>query len=120
MADVADYTVISDGGATVQTGGDIDRSFSFNLGTAVQHTQSKILQFFFVSTANANNLSFRLSINGTAVRTINVNGNFFSSIHEVIGSGVTHDNNNDLTLAVVGGTGGVTVSDIVLYSQRTV
>ncbi len=119
MADVADYRVISDGPVTLQTGGDIDHSFSFNLGTAVQHNQHAILQFFYVSGSNAKNLSFRFSINGKAIRTINVTGNFFATIHEVQ-SGVTRNNVNDLEVKIVGGTGSVTVSDIVLFVQRTV
>ena len=119
MADVADYRVISDGNVTLQTGGDIDHSFSFDLGTGVKHNQHSILQFFFVSGNNANNLSFRFSINGTSVRTINVTGNHFATIHEVA-SGITQNNQNNLEVKIVGGTGSVTVSDIVLHVQRTV
>ena len=36
MPDVADYRVISDGSVTLQTGGDIDHTFNFDLGTAVK------------------------------------------------------------------------------------
>ena len=120
MPDVADYRVIRDSGSTIQTGGDIDKSFDFNLGTAVKHNQRKVLQFFYVSSQNANNLSFRFSINGTTVRTINVTGNSFGTIHEVIGSGITHDNNNEIDVRIVGGSGSVTVSDILLQVQRAV
>ena len=119
MADVADYRVISDGNVTIQTSGDIDRSFTFDLGTGVQHNQPAVLQAFYVSGSNANNLSFRFSINGTAVRTINVNGNHFSTIHEVQ-SGVTKNNQNELEVKIVGGSGSVTISDIVLFVQRSV
>jgi hypothetical protein len=119
MADVADYRVISDGDVKLQTGGDIDHTFTFDLGTAVQHNQQAILQFFYVSSSNANNLSFRFAINGTAVRTINVTGNHFATIHEVQG-GVTKNNQNELEIRIVGGTGSVTISDIVLFVQRTV
>lgn len=119
MPDVADYRVISDGGVTLQTGGDIDRTFNFDLGAAVSHGQSAILQFFYVSSSNANNLSFRFSLNGTTVRTINVTGNHFATIHEVQ-SGLTQDNINQLDIQIVGGTGSVTISDIVLFVQRTV
>ena len=119
MPDVADYRVISDGGVTIQTGGDIDKSFTFDLGTAVKHSQPAILQFFFVSSKNSDNLSFRFSINGTAVRTINVTGNFFGTIHEVQ-SNVTRNNQNELEVRITGGSGSVTISDIVLFVQRTV
>ena len=119
MADVADYRVISDGGVTLKTGGDIDHTFTFDLGTAVKHNQPAILQFFYVSSKNANNLSFQFSINGTAVRTINVTGNFFATIHEVQ-SNITKNNMNQLDIKIVGGTGSVTISDVVLFVQRSV
>lgn len=119
MPDVADYRVISDGNVTLQTGGDIDHSFSFDLGTGVQHNQHAILQFFYVSGNNANNLSFRFTLNGTTVRTINVTGNHFATIHEVQ-SGITQNNTNNLEVRIVGGSGTVTISDIVLHVQRAV
>ena len=119
MPDVADYRVISDGSVTLQTGGDIDHTFNFDLGTAVKHNQSGVLQFFYVSGKNANNLSFRFSINGTAVRTINVTGNFFATLHEVVRN-VTKNNANNVEIRIVGGSGAVTISDIVLFVQRTV
>lgn len=119
MPDVADYRVISDGGVTLQVGGDIDHTFTFDLGTAVRHNQHAILQFFYVSSSNANNLSFRFAINGTAVRTINVTGNHFATIHEVQ-AGVTRNNQNELDIRIVGGTGSVTISDIVLFVQHRV
>jgi hypothetical protein len=118
MPDVADYRVISDSGVTIQTGGDIDRDFNFNLGTAVQHGQDSVLQFFMVSGSNANNLSFQFAINGTPVRTINVTGNHFASIHEVARS--TRDNDNRLSVRITGGSGSVTLADIVLWVQRSV
>jgi|ERR1041384_1669927 hypothetical protein len=116
MPDVADYRVISDGGVTIQTGGDIDHTFTFDLGTAVKHNQSQVLQWFYVSSSNANNLSYRISINGTAVRTINVTGNFFSTIHEICAN-VTHNGSNECEIKIVGGSGSVTISDIVLFVQ---
>ena len=119
MADVADYRVIRDSSVTLTTGGDIDKDFSFNLGTAVKHNQHVILQFFFVSGTNANNLSFRFSINGTNVRTINVTGNHFATVHEVARN-VTKNNANDLKVQIVGGSGTVHISDIVLWVQRSV
>jgi hypothetical protein len=78
-----------------------------------------VLQFFYVSSSNANNLSFRFSINEMEVRTINVTGNYFATIHEVA-SNVTKNGANALEIRIVGGTGGVTISDIVLFVQRQV
>lgn len=120
MADVADYRVIRDGNFTIRTGGDIDRSFEFDLGTAVQLGQRSILQFFFVSAQNASNLSYRFTINGQSVRTINVNGNFFGTVTEVVSGGVLRNGENDIEVSITGGSGSVTISDIVLFVQREV
>jgi hypothetical protein len=119
MPDVADYRVISDDSITLQTGGDIDHSFNFDLGTAVQHGQSAVLQFFYITSSNANNLTFRFSINGTLVRTYIANGKLFGTIHEVQ-AGVTRDNGNTLDVRIVGGSGSVVISDVVLFVQREV
>jgi hypothetical protein len=119
MPDIADYRVISDGSITLQTEGDIDHTFDFDLGTAVQHGQSAVLQFFYRTSNNANNLTFRFSINGTPVRTMIVNGNLFGTMHEVQ-AGVTRDNGNTLDVRIIGGSGSVEISDVVLFVQREV
>ena len=119
MADVADYRVIRDGSVTLKTGADIDKHFNFDLGTAVQHGQRVILQFFYVSSSNANKLDFNFSINGNSIRTIRVTGNSFGTVHEVA-KNVTNDHSNQLKVEIVGGSGEVKVSDIVLWVQRTV
>ena len=120
MADVADYRVIRDANFTIQTGGDIDRDFDFNLGTAVQLGQQSILQFFYVSSQNASNLRFRFSINGNSIRTINVTGNSFGTIHEVVGRDVLRGGNNNIVVTIIDGSGSVTISDIVLFVRSEV
>ncbi len=119
MADVADYRVISDSSVAIQTGGDIDKEFHFDLGDAVKHGQHVVLQFYYVSASNASNLSFRFSINGATVRTTKVTGRHFGTIHEVARN-VTRDNDNELKVSIVGGSGKVSISDIVLWVQRSV
>ncbi|MCE7982049.1 MAG: hypothetical protein DYG89_12705 [Caldilinea sp. CFX5] len=118
MAIVADYLAIRDTEFTLRTGQDIDWQTNFNLGNAARLDQSMILQFFYVSHQNAANLSFRFSINGNAIRTINVTGNFFGSIHEIFnGSNLVHGQ-NAIEARIVGGTGGVDLSDVVLWFQH--
>ena len=120
MAEVTDYCIVRDGPFTLETGGDIDATHSCNAGSAVLPNRKSILQFFYVSSTNASNLSFRLRINGTTIRTINVNGNSFGTVHEVVSSGVLKTGNNEVESRIVGGTGAVTISDIVLFVQRDV
>lgn len=119
MPDVADYVAITDGALNIATGADIDKEVNFNLEPAVRLGQQSILQFFYVSSSNASNLTYRFSINGTEIRTINVTGNFFSTIHEVIGGGVLASGTNTLKAEIVGGSGSVSLSDIVLWVQRS-
>jgi hypothetical protein len=122
MADVADYRVIekADGQPVIlRTGGDIDESIPFDLGTDVKHNQFAVLQCFFETTSTANNLSFRFTLNGTDVRTLNVTGREFATIN-VARKNVTRNKNNELRIRIAGGTGAVTVRDIVLFVQRSV
>jgi hypothetical protein len=118
MATVADYLAIRDASVTLQTGGDIDWQTDFNLGSAARLDQSMILQWFYVSQENASNLSYRFRINGHNIRTINVTGNFFASIHEILGGSNLVHGENTLEVRIVGGSGRVDVSDIVLWFQR--
>lgn len=119
MAIVADYLAIRDSGFRLQVGQDIDWQTNFNLGSAAQLNQRMILQFFYVSAKNASNLSFRFMINGTTIRTINVTGNFFATVHEILGGNVLKHGQNTIEARIVGGTGSVTLSDVVLWFQRT-
>jgi hypothetical protein len=121
MSDVADYRVIEkkDGGPVIlRTGGDIDESIPFDLGTDVKHNQFAVLQFFFAAN-NANNLSFRFTLNGTDVRTLNVTGNDSATLI-VARKNVTKNKANELRIRIAGGTGAVTIRDIVLFVQRSV
>jgi hypothetical protein len=120
MPDVADYRVISDGGsATFQIGGLTDFTFKFDLGTAVKHNQPAILQFF-ISSSNANNLNVGFHLNGKLfMPSIHLTGKVFATMHE-IGSGMTKNNVNELRILLSSGTGSLTISNIVLFVQRTV
>jgi hypothetical protein len=120
MSDVADYRVISEGGATLRIGGDTDTAFDFPLGTAVKHAQHAVLQCFYESSSDANNLNFTFTLNGTDVRTIfNVTGRQFGPIH-VAQNNVTKNNNNKLEIRIGGVAGAVRFRDIVLFVQREV
>jgi len=120
MADVADYRVIRDSGLVLQTGDDIDHTIDFDLGTKVQHGQQCVLQWHMESASNASNLTYQLLINDKGARKYTVTGKFFGTMHEVTARGITHDNENKLKVVIVNGSGKVTVSDIVLWVQRSV
>jgi hypothetical protein len=116
MADVADYRVISDAGVTLETGGDIDHTFRFDLGTAVKHTQPVILQCLY-ETRNTELLMFRLVLNGSGMKQITVRGEAIATMHAVQDN-VTRPGLNELTVEIREGTGRVKISDIVLFVQR--
>ena len=122
MADVADFRIIRDSNFTLTTAGagDIDRDFDFNLGTAVQHGQAGLLQCKYSSSAGPLPILVRFRLNGTDLISIPMLGNTAGMVHEVVNTGTTRDNMNNLEIRIIGGTGSVTLSDIILWVQRTV
>lgn len=120
MPTVADYLILRDAPFTLATGGDIDRQFDFSLDSDVRLNQSMILQFFVVSSQNASSLAFRSTVNGSGVRTIDVNGNFFCTVHEAFPGSVARQGQNQYAVSITSGTGRVEISDVVIWFQRDV
>ena len=122
MSDVADYKVdgIAGDARNLRIGGDTDTTFNFPLGKDVKHDQPAIVQCFYESQPDANNLNFTFRLNGTDVRTIfNVTGRQFGTI-QVARIGLTKNNNNTIDIRLGGVAGGVTFRDCVLLVQRSV
>lgn len=72
MPIVADYQAIRGAPFSLLVGQDIDWQADFKIGNSARLNQPMILQFFYRSHLSARNLTFRFSINGKAVRNINV------------------------------------------------
>ncbi len=117
MPIVGDYRIIRDGAFSLNTAGDIDREFRFGLPGLTRRDFSMILQWVYVSSQNARNLNFRMEVNGQEVRSLTVNGNFFGTMHEVFPGDQTRED-NEFKARIIGGTGSVDISDVVLFFQR--
>lgn len=70
-----------------------------------------------VSKTNAELLKFGFYLNGTLVRDIIVTGNFFHTIHKVFKGDIAKVGKNDIQIKIISGTGGVLLSDVVLWCK---
>ena len=122
MPRIADYTIIRDGSFELRTGGDIDQSFAFTVSDTAHLGSRSILAFILDTESNANNLLFRVEINGTHVRTARINGDTFQTIHEVVSANVLQhgSGSNNIDFSIIGGSGDVHFSDVVLWWQRDI
>ena len=117
---VADYVVLRDSGKKLQVGSDIDWQRDFDLPDAARLDQRMFLQWFYTTGTDANLLKYRWRINGTNIRTITNTGNHFGSLHEVLGGSNLKVSDNTIEVAITGGSGSVTVSDVMLHFQRNI
>jgi hypothetical protein len=119
MPDVADYKVISNQPVILQTGGDIDHTLTFDLGTAVKHSQFAILQFY-LEILDAEDMTLQFVLNGTNVGKFDLlHGRIMTTLHSTF-TGQTQNGLNKLTIEIRSGTGHVKISDVVLFVQRRV
>jgi hypothetical protein len=117
MPAIADYP-ISDDEVELETGGDIDHTYSFDLGTAVKHAKHAILQFL-LQTHNAKSLRLRTILNGGGFSEFTVQAPLDATITEAL-AGWTKDGVNELTIEIRTGTGRVVISSVVLSVERAV
>lgn len=115
---VADYIVLRDVDRTIESGGRVRWQQNFTMPAATKLNESMFLQWFMVSGTNARNLQYRFSINDNVIRTIVVTGNHFATIHEALPGNNLRIGRNRIEVRVVGGSGSVTLSDIILHFQR--
>ncbi|MEM7126606.1 MAG: hypothetical protein AAF702_09790 [Chloroflexota bacterium] len=118
MAIISDFLPLVDNGFNLEVGKDIDRHFAFEFGNAAQLDQKLILQYFYESHQDASNLRLRFRVNGNDIRTMTLNGNSFSTMHEILQGNNFAQGRNTIEAKIVGGDGSVTLSDIVLWFRR--
>jgi hypothetical protein len=121
MATIGDYVVLSDSQVVLHSGGDIDHDFPFSIPNNIDKDQQSILTLQFQADSNPNNLQWKMNVNGTQVASFTHNAFVFTAIQEVFGSGILNTGaNNKVTVTVLGGTGNVKVSDMVIHFQANV
>jgi len=121
MPRIADYAVISDGSVTIQTGGNIDADFNPDLGNEVHLPSRSILSFLVAAQNGANNPQLRVRVNG--VQQLNgtlPDGPFVTTLQELVNANVLQNGVNNFEFAIVGGTGTLNISDVVLHYQRDI
>lgn len=120
MPNVADYVVLADGKSSLQIGGDIDQSYSFNLPSTAIRTGSAILTLRMEAEASPSNLNWEFKINGTQVMSFTHGKDRFCAIQEVFGAGILKSGANTAEARVNSGSGRIEVSDIVVWFQNAV
>lgn len=114
---LADYIVVADSGFTLKRGGQEAREFTVDFPAGTIFDQSMVLQWWYFTNADAD-LKYRWTLDGTALRTSQLDGNFFGTYHEVIRADFGLD--HTLRAEAFSGSGGITLSDVVIWFQREV
>ena len=121
MPRLADYVVLSDSSFTIQTGGDIDRSFNVNLEADAHLASRAILSFMLAAQNGANSPQLLIEVNGAQQLNGTLqDGPFVTVLHELVNQNVLQVNNNTVRFAIVGGMGTLNISDVILHYRRTI
>jgi hypothetical protein len=119
METVSDYVVVSDGGAVLEIGGDVDETFPFAVRGNADLGELAMATLMLRADRSPQNLSWTLQINDAEVITRTHNEDRFdAALQEVFqGSALRAGPNNTATVRVTGGTGRIRVTDIVIHFQ---
>jgi hypothetical protein len=121
MPRLADYVVLSDSSFTIQTGGDVDRSFNVNLEADAHLASRAILSFMLAAQNNANSPQLMIEVNGAQQLNGTLqDGPFVTVLHELVNQNALQVNNNNIRFAIVGGVGTLNISDVILHYRRTI
>ena len=126
MPRIADYAIVSGGSVTMtKPGGDIDKEFEFSLASNA-HLASRTIFGFIADPSNATNLKFRVLLNGSEIRSLELDGGHFrGTVHEVVAAnllkkGSGSANVNKVKFELTSGSGTLHVSDVVVWFQADV
>ena len=117
---VALYEVLFDEGIELkQPQGDLDKEFTFT-PPANTATDARSILNFMIGITNANNLKFRIALNGTVIAFINENGNRLGTFAQEVVPVVRPGQSNTVKCYIESGTGSVRLADMVIWYQRNV
>ena len=121
MPRLADYVVLSDSSFTIQTGGDVDRSFNVNLEADAHLASRAILSFMLAAQNGANSPQLMIEVNGAQQLNGTLqDGPFVTVLHELVNQNALQVNNNNIRFAIVGGVGTLNISDVILHHRRNI
>jgi hypothetical protein len=117
MPTIADYAIITDGFVTLpKANGDIDQDFTFD-APAVSIGSRSVLAFRVNPDINT---ELKMELNGQRILEQPFDANPQRSWHEVLPANLLKASGNTLTVSRSGGSGKVTVSNLVLFFQATI
>ncbi len=127
MANIADYKIIKDARFEIRKGGEEVARFNFTLPNNTLFNQKMILQWVFVARGNTSGLTYRWSIKDKTkpdndnevvkVRESTISTGRFGSYHEVLSGGLPFAGELQAFASIIGGSGAVFLSDVVLWVQ---
>ena len=120
MPTVSDYVVVTDGTTTLETGSDIDQTFTFSVPSNVNRNQSAVATWRLEAEGPPRNLAWNLSVNGTQLVGFTHSSDRFSALQEVFSGSVLRTGSNQATVTITGGTGRIEFSDFVIHMQVNV
>lgn len=117
------YDVITDDDTRLRIGGDIDRELP--IGVSGIDAGIRSVLSFMLKAEDPSGLKYEISIkNGNNITTSILNTqtstNTWRVFQEVVGKNVLTDKDNTLIVKVLGGTGTLVISDIVLLFMKKV
>jgi hypothetical protein len=123
MPKVADYVVLADGKSSLQAAGSA-AFFNFTLPSTGIWTGHAIVSFQLeveaVNGGGISNLNWEFIVNGTLVTDFTHNTDRFGAIQEVFDARLLHTGGNIATVHLSSGSGGIEISDIVIWFQNAV
>ena len=117
MPTVSDYAVVADGTTTLQTGADIDQTYTFSVPSNVNRGQRAVATWRLEVEGPPRSLAWNLSINGTQLVGFTHSSDRFAALQEVFEGSTLQAGNNNATVAITGGTGRIEFSDFVVHFQ---
>lgn len=122
MPRIADYVVVRDSTLTISVPGDPDQQVNgVNLEAGAHLPSSSILSFLVTAQPGANSPQLRVRVNGSQQLNGTLpDGPFVTALQEVINANVLVAAGNSFEFALVGGSGTLNISDVVLHYQRDI
>ena len=122
MPRIADYLIVTQPRFTLKTGVDIDREFNFTLESQASLGSRAVLMFEVFVASSVNNLLFEARINGSSQISHTYTGFQSNTVHTIVDASLlrTGNNANNINFRILSGTGGLSISDVVLFYQRDI
>ncbi len=125
MPVISDYHAITDGSFVLSPDGSRSESINFNPPNDIKRDNNidrPILCFRVDPSNNANNLQLTVQINGFNIGVSpTLSGTVSRTYLEIVRHGIVDTGNNNITFEIANtGTGSLTISDVIVWFQRSI